>query len=193
MNGHKRHVPIRLHGTFEGRSTRVYDIVARRFLRGVYRRIAEDIALAAPQNAAVLDIGTGPGALITEIARLRPDIRVTGIDLSADMVNVARRNTARFDDRVSVHEADVAALPFAEDTIDLVVTSFSLHHWDDVDAAGSEIRRVLRPSGQMYVYDFPRAPFGALDAAVRAASVKQTVIRTGRIHMKNCVRHVVPA
>lgn len=181
-----------LHGSFEGRSTRFYDIIARRFLRGVYRRIAEDIALVAPKNAAVLDIGTGPGALVNQIARLRPDVRITGIDLSADMVQLATRNTAEFSDRVSIQQADAADLPFQDDTFDLVVTSFSLHHWADISASGAEISRVLRPGRKLYVYDFPRAPFTSLDSAMPAESPRHTAIRTGRTHMRSCIRHVVP-
>ena len=192
MEHNRRHGPISLHGSFEGRSTRFYDIIARRFLRGVYRRIAEDIALVGPKNAAVLDIGTGPGALVGQIAWLRPDLRITGIDLSADMVRLARRNTAEFSDRVSIQQADAANLSFPDATFDLVVTSFSLHHWADISASGAEISRVLRPGGHLYVYDFPRAPFDALDSAVPAESTRHTAIRTGRMHMKSCIRHVVP-
>jgi ubiquinone/menaquinone biosynthesis C-methylase UbiE len=192
MDHNRRRGPISLHGSFEGRSTRFYDVVARRFLRGVYRRIAEDIALVAPKDAAVLDIGTGPGALVAQIMQLRPDLHITAIDLSADMVKLARRNTGEFRDRVSVQEADAADLPFSDDAFDLAVTSFSLHHWGDIGASGAEITRVLRPDGRLYVYDFPRAPFDALDIAVPAESARDTAIRTGRMHMKSCVRHVVP-
>jgi len=46
---------------FSGHSSRVYDFAARRLLRRFYRRLADDIAAAAPQDAAVLDVGTGPG------------------------------------------------------------------------------------------------------------------------------------
>lgn len=177
---------IKLHGSFEGRSSRIYDFVAGRLMRGVYRRIAEDIALVAPTNAAVLDIGAGPGTLITEITRLRSDLRITGVDLSADMVRLCQQKG------IAAQQADASDLPFAADTFDLVVTSFSLHHWNDVDAAGTEIARVLKPIGRLYVYDFPRAPFADLDAAVRQDAARHTTIRTGRMHMKNCVRHVVP-
>lgn len=199
MRGHnksRRHGPISLHGSFEGGSSRLYDVVARRLMRGVYRRIAEDIALVAPRDAALLDIGTGPGTLIGEIARLRPDLAITGVDLSDDMAKLASRNTAAYAERVSVQQGDAAALPFPDDKFDLVVTSFSLHHWADINAAGAEITRVLRPGGRLYVYDFARAPFDALDNAVREDAdrpTRHTVIRTGRMHMKNCVRHVVPA
>src|SRR5947199_339830 len=97
-----RHTP-RL---FEGRSSRFYDLVARRLLRPVYRRLAADIAGTAPSGAAVLDVGTGPGVLLVELARRRPDLSLTGIDLSADMVGAATRNLRPFGDRATARVAD---------------------------------------------------------------------------------------
>ena len=54
-----------------------------------------DISATAPRSGAVLDVGTGPGVLLVELARHRPDLRLTGIDLSADMVERASANLAR--------------------------------------------------------------------------------------------------
>jgi ubiquinone/menaquinone biosynthesis C-methylase UbiE len=185
------------HRSFQGRSSRVYGVLARRFLNGLYRRITEDIVIAAPPDGAVLDVGTGPGVLLAEIARNRPDLRVTGVDLSADMVAAAKRNIRAFDRRVGALVGDVTNLPFADDTFDLIVTSLSLHHWDDVDTAVPELARVLRPGGRLYVYDFQRAPFEALDAAARDTGlfagqpVQHTMIRTGQLHQRHCVRHVM--
>jgi ubiquinone/menaquinone biosynthesis C-methylase UbiE len=184
------------HGSFQGRASHRYDIMAR-LLRRLYRRIAEDVALVAPPDGAVLDVGTGPGVLLAEIARARPDVRVTGVDLSADMVAAAARNVARFGDRAAVRVGDVADLPFADATFDVVVTSFSMHHWADLPAAVPELARVLRPGGRVHVYDFARAPFDALGAAVRDRRVftgqpaQHTVIGTGQLHLRHCVRHVL--
>src|SRR5258705_7495374 len=92
---------------FEGRSSRVYDVMSRRVLRGMYRRLAADVAAVAPDGAAVLDVGTGPGVLLVELAKLRPDLRLTGVDLSADMIAAAQRNLARLGDRASARVGDV--------------------------------------------------------------------------------------
>jgi SAM-dependent methyltransferase len=119
--------PITGHPSFEGRSSRRYAFLARGLLRGVYRRIGEDMALTAPPSGAVLDVGTGPGVLLAEIAAQRPDLQVTGI----------------------------TNLDFPDASFDLIVTTFSMHHWDDVPAAVPELARVLRPGGALYVYDLP--------------------------------------
>ena len=191
--------PIAGHASFEGRSSRRYAFLARGLLRGVYRRIAEDIALTAPPSGAVLDVGTGPGVLLAEIARQRPDLHITGIDRSADMIAAANHTINTAGDRVAARVGDVTNLDFPDASFDLVVTTFSMHHWDDVPAAVPELARLLRPGGGLYVYDFQRAPFETLDAAARANAlftgrpIQHGVIHTGRPHIRRCVRHVLIA
>ena len=191
---HHRNVPR----AFEGRSSRFYDFVSRRVVRGLYRRLAADIAVAAPQGAAVLDIGTGPGVLLVELAQRRPDLRLTGVDLSADMIAAAQRNVAPFGDRVTAQTGDATSLPFADGSFDLIVSSLSLHHWDEPAAAVPELARVLRPGGRVVIYDFPFAPFDVLADTARSSSVLngrepvRTPVRTG-IPFLHCVRFVLTA
>jgi release factor glutamine methyltransferase len=54
-----------------------------------------DVAVGFPQGARVHDVGTGAGPIALSIKRERPDLRVTGSDISADAVDVARANAAR--------------------------------------------------------------------------------------------------
>src|SRR5919199_6766855 len=156
---------------FQGRSSRIYDFVARRVLRRMYRRLAADVAGVAPHGGTVLDVGTGPGVLLVELAARRPDLWLTGVDLSADMVAAAVRNLAPFGERARARVGDVTGLPFPDRSFDLIVSSLSLHHWDDPRAAVPELARVLRPGGQVCIYDFPFAPFDALADAARSRSV----------------------
>src|SRR5215813_2600978 len=117
IHARRRNVPK----VFEGRSSRIYDVVSRRLLRRMYRRFAADIAQLAPANADVLDIGTGPGVLLVELAKARPDLRLTGVDLSADMIAAAERNLRPLRDRATTRVGDVTSLPFANNSFDLVV------------------------------------------------------------------------
>jgi len=192
------HVPHRnLPTAFQGRNSRIYDVVARKLLRGVYRRLADDVAEAAPQAGEVLDVGTGPGVLLAEIARRRADLQLTGIDLSADMAAAANRNLSQFGARATARVGDVGELPFPDQSFDLIISSFSLHHWDDPEAAVSELARVLRPGGRLRVYDFRFAPFEALATAARARSLftgqppQRSLIRTGVPLFPRCVRYVM--
>lgn len=187
-SGFHRNLP----GVFHGRGSRFYDLAARRLFRRMYRRFAADIAGAAPEGAAVLDVGTGPGVLLVELARRRPDLRLTGVDLSPDMVAAAERNLGGYPATVRV--GDVTDLPFPDRSFDLVVSSLSLHHWDDPEAAVPQLARVLRPGGRLSIYDFRFASFDLLTAAARAesrfsgAEPRRTSVRTGVLLFPRCVR-----
>ena len=191
---HARH--RNLPKVFQGRSSRMYDLVSRRVLRGMYRRLATDVAGVAPHGGAVLDVGTGPGVLLVELATRRPDLRLTGVDRSADMVAAATRNLAPFGERARARVADVTSLPFPDRSFDLIVSSLSLHHWDHPEAAVPELARVLRPGGRIHIYDFPFAPFDKLAATARTRSIlngrspERTPIRTGVLFLR-CVRYVM--
>jgi ubiquinone/menaquinone biosynthesis C-methylase UbiE len=186
-------------GTFEGWRSRVYNALARWPMRGVYRRIAQDLAAMAPTRGAVLDVGTGPGFLLVELAQRRADLTLTGVDLSADMVALAERNLAKVSDRASARVADVVSLPFADEAFDLVVSSFSLHHWEEPEAAVPELARVLRPGGALVIYDFTRAPFDRLEQGARERSLftgapsQRTPFRAGLLVPGTSVRYVMTA
>lgn len=189
----------RPHGqeTFEGRSSRLYDVLARSLLRGLYRRFARDVAVVAPRNAAVLDIGTGPGVLLAELARSRPDLRLTGVDLSTDMITAAQRNLRAYGDRTDAQVADVTDLPFDDDRFDLVVSSLSTHHWDEPAAAVRELARVLRPGGRLLLYDFHFAPFDEITETAEtiglaAGAPEQSRFRTWVPLFPRCLRYDLP-
>jgi ubiquinone/menaquinone biosynthesis C-methylase UbiE len=196
---HTHHHVGNVPALFEGRASRVYDFAARRLLRGLYRRIADDLAEVVPEGGDVLDIGTGPGVLLVELAGRRPDVRLTGVDLSADMVAAAGRNVSELGERASAQVADVADLPFPEDSFDVAVTSLSSHHWDNPRAAVPELARVLRPGGRLYVYDLGFAPFDVLAEAARerglftGATVRKTKIHTGIPVFRRCTRQTMTA
>lgn len=168
---HQTHGHAHGHGeAIEGRHSNRYDRMARLLLKPLYRKIAKDIAASAPQGAGVLDVGTGPGILLKELGRIRPDLRLAGIDLAADMIDHAKHNLG---DGIELHATDVAALPFEDNSFDLVVSTFSSHHWSDPEAGAGEIARVLRREGRFLNYDFPRAPFEVLKTRPELAFVGQ--------------------
>ncbi|WP_410873205.1 class I SAM-dependent methyltransferase [Nocardia sp. A7] len=129
-----------------------YDRRATRLLTGLYRRIAADVDTRAPDSATVIDLGTGPGKLLAHLATRRPDLHLHGIDLSPHMIEIARR--AFTEQAVELAVADVAELPHPDASIDVAVSSLSMHEWPDLPAAVAELRRVLRPGGGAAIYDF---------------------------------------
>lgn len=165
-------------GYFDRRRSRSYDQRARRTLGGLYRRVAADVASLAPPDAVVLDIGTGPGQLPREIAARRADVVLGGVDLSADMVDIANAAVGSLSSRITYQVADVAALPQPDDSVDLVVSTLSMHEWPDRRQAVAELGRVLRPGGVLLVYDFRFARFEP-EAFTGFADVRRVPVRPG--------------
>ncbi|MFJ6615106.1 class I SAM-dependent methyltransferase [Streptomyces sp. NPDC091289] len=164
-----------------GISGEAYDRLSGRLLSGIYRRAADDVC-RAPQGALVLDIGTGPGRLLLDIARRRPDLRPHGVDVSASMTERARHNMREhgYGDRVTIHLAEAGALPLPDASADAVVSTLSMHHWADVPEAVTEMARVLRPGGRIVIYDFRATSDEPLNrtVAARPEFAGRTVRRT---------------
>ncbi|MBO3735444.1 class I SAM-dependent methyltransferase [Glycomyces niveus] len=172
---HQRHHES---GPIEGRQSDRYDTIARLFAKPFYSRMAKEIAAFAPKGATVLDVGTGPGILLKMLIRARPDLRITGIDIAADMIEHARHNLADLATPPDLRAADVADLPFEDDRFDLVIATFSSHHWDDPEAGAAEIARVLRSGGSLRIYDFRDAPFDAVTGQPGLADFRETTFRS---------------
>ena len=104
------------------------------------------------------DIGCGPGLLVAELARQAPDLQVTGVDLSDDMLarGAGYARLKGVADRATFRKGDACQVPFPDRSLDLVVSTLSLHHWRDPVDALNEIVRVLRPGGAFVVFDLRR-------------------------------------
>jgi ubiquinone/menaquinone biosynthesis C-methylase UbiE len=160
-----------------------YDRRARRWLRRLYERVAADVTGAGlPDGSRVLDVGTGPGRVPLAIATAAPGLTVDGVDLAEEMIEHARQLTAHLGDRVSFAVADVAKLPYPDASFDRIVSTLSQHHWSNVDGGMGELLRVLRPGGQIWIYDI-RFALRRARAAARTrcpgCDVSRHTVRTG--------------
>jgi SAM-dependent methyltransferase len=140
----------------------------------LYRRVAAEVAveLAARgrhRRATILDLGCGPGDLVVEISRRLRDARVVGLDVSPSMLLWAGRH-ATTDGRVKFVVGDAADLPFGDASVDLVVSTLSLHHWSEPADVFAEISRVLRDGGVALIYDLDLLTLGSSQMAEVARS-----------------------
>lgn len=99
----------------------------------------------------VLDVGCGGGRTISKLAAMAARGKVHGIDYSEASVAASQRYNAQAvrDGRVEIHLADVAKLPFPDNTFDLVTGVETHFWWPDIAAGVREIRRVLKPGGTL--------------------------------------------
>lgn len=105
-----------------------------------------DVIVAAVQAAtpsAVLEVGCGTGVLASRLlSELGPDAHLVAVDTSERFVDLTAQRG------VPARVADVQALPFPDDSFDVVVAAWMLYHVPDLHAGLAEVARVLRPGGR---------------------------------------------
>jgi 2-polyprenyl-6-hydroxyphenyl methylase/3-demethylubiquinone-9 3-methyltransferase len=105
-------------------------------------------------SARILDIGCGAGFLTNALAKDRAEHRITGLDFAEDSLATARRHDET--KRVTYVQGDAMALPFADESFDVVSAMDFLEHVEDPGAAVTEAARVLAPGGHFFFHTFDR-------------------------------------
>lgn len=118
-------------------------------------RVEEAIGDLLPQDDLedLLDIGTGTGRMIERFGERCS--RAVGVDMSRDMLNVARSNLEQSPlSNWSLRQGDMYELPIADETFGAAIIHQVLHFAEHPDTVIAEAARVLRPGGQLVVADF---------------------------------------
>lgn len=121
---------------------------------GLNRELAakwvNDALSSVPEDFAgkLLEVPVGTGVLTMPLYRSLPNASVTCLDYSADMMENARKRAEEMKlGNVSFVRGDAGALPFADESFDLVLSLNGFHAFPDKDAAFRETFRVLKPGG----------------------------------------------
>jgi ubiquinone/menaquinone biosynthesis C-methylase UbiE len=112
--------------------------------------------LVAGAHGRVLEIGVGSGLNLPLYGEAVE--RVLAVDLSPELLTMARQPLARSRVPVELIEGSATALPMDAASIDTAITSWTLCSIADVGAALREVRRVLKPSGRLCFVEHGRAP-----------------------------------
>lgn len=122
------------------------------------RRFVVQRALGLCAAGQAADLGCGAGQLAIALAQAAPALAVTGVDLSAPLLAQASHKAAAADlgHRVDFRIGDAQATPFEDESLDLVMSTLSLHHWSDPTAVLNEVARILRPGGAFVIFDLRR-------------------------------------
>jgi ubiquinone/menaquinone biosynthesis C-methylase UbiE len=147
-----------LEGIEDPETAKAYDRISRMPQFKLIRRgFVKELKKYNPK-ATVTDIGCGPGYLLQTITKELPKNALIGVDISEEMLERAKVNFKSLNPakEAEFKQGSADHLPFGDNTQDFIISTLSLHHWNEPQAAFNEIHRVLKPGGQMLIYDFRR-------------------------------------
>lgn len=139
------------------RQRHIYDLTRKYYLLGRDALLRD---LAPPSGGSVIEIGCGTGRNLIQAARLWPEARLFGLDVSPAMLETARGNIgrARLAGRIMVAEGDAtgfdAAGLFGQARFDRVFLSYTLSMIPDWHGALDQAASLLGPDGELHIVDF---------------------------------------
>ncbi|MDQ5814950.1 MAG: methyltransferase domain-containing protein [Actinomycetota bacterium] len=119
--------------------------IERRILGSEHRRWA-----CSRTTGKTLEVAVGTGL---NLASYPPEIELVGLDLSPEMIDIARRRATELGREVDLRVGDAHALPFDAGSFDAVLCTFSLCNIPEPRLAVAEMKRVLRPDGHLVLVD----------------------------------------
>jgi len=118
------------------------------------RRLVKQLAQSNPRQ--VLDIATGTGDLAIQLANHHQLVNITGVDISENMLNIGRDKIwkRKLEERIKLKQANSMNLPFADGEFDAAMVAFGVRNFEDLSKGITEIHRVLKSGGSLYVLEF---------------------------------------
>lgn len=118
------------------------------------RKTAKAVAMAYPSR--ILDLATGTADLAILLAKHNPQAHIIGMDISEKMLEIGKRKVDKKNliHQIELRTGDAASLPFEDNTFDVVTVAFGVRNFENLDKGLSEIHRVLKPMGQVFILEF---------------------------------------
>lgn len=145
----------------EGSVARWYEKTTRKDMNE-YRELAIRLEASLPAGSDVLEVAPGPGFLSIELAR-SGKLHVHALEISKTMVELTGRNAADAHVNVDIEQGNASAMPFAENSFDLLVCRAAFKNFSEPVTALKEMHRVLRCGGSGVIIDLRRdTPMSAI-------------------------------
>lgn len=127
----------------------------------------------------VLDVATGTGDLAMAFCKAKVP-EVTGLDISPGMLEIARRRAGESGCKALFVQGSALEMPFESDYFDVITVAFGVRNFQDIRRGLSEMRRVLRPGGDVYILEFS-TPSGGFMRRMASAYNRFVLPHAGRI------------
>ena len=118
------------------------------------RKTVKAVAQHNPKH--ILDLATGTADLALQLAKQIPQAQITGIDFSEKMLEIGKTKVKEqgMESQIILLQGDAAHLPFGDGSFDAVTIAFGVRNFEDMPSSLSEIHRVLKPDGQLFILEF---------------------------------------
>lgn len=119
------------------------------------KKAINELIYDRPQE--ILDVATGTADLAIEATRLNP-VRIIGIDISDNMIEIAREkiNRKQLSHIIEIRKGDSENLTYEDDSFDAVIAAFGVRNFENLQKGLSEMFRVLRKGGRVVILEFSR-------------------------------------
>lgn len=139
---------------------KIYDLTRWTFLYG-RKTILQKLPFDKDASIDILEVGCGTGVNMVELAKIYPNARITGLDVSGDMLTQASKNLKSYEDRITLVEKPYGGSDEYNGKFDLILFSYSLTMINPqyVDLI-HQSKKDIKEGGYVAVVDFHKANFG---------------------------------
>lgn len=138
--------------------SKIYDLLDVLYFNNIERSPRKAVCdYLEPQDVKILDICTGTAANAIKIAKLKKDTQIVGIDISKEMLSIAKKKIKKNElDHIKLYEMDATATTFKDNTFDVILISLVLHEMPKelAEKILIEAKRILKPNGKVLVVEW---------------------------------------
>jgi demethylmenaquinone methyltransferase/2-methoxy-6-polyprenyl-1,4-benzoquinol methylase len=118
------------------------------------RKTAKTVTKSHPNT--LLDLATGTGDLAIALAKCNPQTHIIGLDISEKMLDIGKTKIAqrKLENQIELSLGNAATVPFEDNHFDAVTVAFGVRNFENLGKGISEIQRVLKPAGEVFILEF---------------------------------------